>query len=92
MISSSVGDLWLFGADPYLWLMDPNPTSDPTSFVSDWVAKKIIFFSKFFSYNLTTGTFSSVLKIKFFPPNFVLKSYLASIISEKIRIRIHTSD
>ncbi len=33
-------------ADPYLWLMDPDPTSDPTHFYSDFkVAKNIIFFS-----------------------------------------------
>jgi hypothetical protein len=29
---------------PYLWLMDPDPTPDPTPFFSDfWDAKKIIF-------------------------------------------------
>ncbi len=45
----SVGewDPWNFGADPYLWLMDPDPdaTLDPTLFFSDFKdAKKIIFF------------------------------------------------
>ncbi len=46
---------------------DPDPTLDPTSFFSDFKdAKKLISFSIFFSYNLTTDTFSSVLKIYFF--------------------------
>ncbi len=34
----SVGDPWHFGADPDppLWLMDPDPTPDPTPFFSDF--------------------------------------------------------
>ncbi len=50
-----VGDLWHFGADPdpHLWLMDPDPTPDPTPFFSAFKdAKKI----PFFSFNLPTGT------------------------------------
>jgi hypothetical protein len=42
---------------------DPYPTPDPTSFFSDLKDAKKIFFSIFFSNNLTTGTLSSVLKI-----------------------------
>ena len=52
----SVSDPWHFDADPYLWLMDP----DPTPFFSDFKdAKK----NHIFSYNLPAGTLSSVLKI-----------------------------
>ncbi len=34
----SVGDPWNFGAGPYLWLIDPDPdpTTDPTLFFSDF--------------------------------------------------------
>jgi hypothetical protein len=56
--------------DPYLSLMDPvpnlDPTPDPTPFFNDFKdVNKIVFFL-FFSYNLPTGTSSSVLKIYFF--------------------------
>ncbi len=39
-------------ADPYLWLMDPDPfaDSDPAIFVSDLQDVKKLFFSKFFAY------------------------------------------
>jgi hypothetical protein len=48
---------------------DPNPTPDPTSFFSDFKdTKKNIF--HIFSYNLPTGTLSSVLKIEFFAKIF----------------------
>ncbi len=52
-------------ADPYLWLLDPDPYPYPASFFSDLKMQKNIFFSLFFSYNWNTGTLSSVLKIKF---------------------------
>jgi hypothetical protein len=42
--------------------LDPDPTQDQTSFFSNFSAKKIIF-SIFLSYNLSTGTLSSVLEI-----------------------------
>ncbi len=53
MLWSSVGQ-WAMGirgigADPYLWLMDPDPTPDPTPFFNDF--KGVLFF-----YNLSTGT------------------------------------
>jgi hypothetical protein len=50
--------------DPYLGLMDPDPTPDPTPVFSDIKdAKNIVFI--FFSHNLPVpaGTLSSVLKI-----------------------------
>jgi hypothetical protein len=51
--------------------MDPDPT--PTPIYSDLKnAKKDNFFI-FFSYNLTAGTLSSVLKIRIFFQNYVLK-------------------
>jgi hypothetical protein len=58
--------------------MDLDPTLDPTPFFSDFkVAKK-----KFLSYNLPTGTLSSVLKIKFFDKimclNFILQALFRS--------------
>jgi hypothetical protein len=40
-----------FGADPdpHIWLIDPDPASDPTSFFSDGKdAKKLFIFSYFF--------------------------------------------
>ncbi len=71
----SVGDPWHFDADPdqHPWLMDPDPTPDPTALFWEFKdAKKM--FPIFFSYNLPTGTLSSVLKIKFFAKlKFVLK-------------------
>jgi hypothetical protein len=42
--------------------MDPDPTPDPTPFFSDFKDAKKIFFPIFFSYNLPTGTATSVLK------------------------------
>ncbi len=36
VMRGSVGDPWYFGADPYLWLMDP----DPTPFFSDFKDEK----------------------------------------------------
>ncbi len=48
--------------DPYLWLMDPDPTQDPTPFFSDFKDENKFTFS---SYNLPTGTISSLLKIIF---------------------------
>jgi hypothetical protein len=39
---------------------DPDLTPDPTPFFIDFKNGKIIFFSKFFSYKLPTGTSSSV--------------------------------
>ncbi len=59
--------------------MDPDPTPDPTPFLCDFKnAKKNLFI--FFSYNLTGGTLTSVLKM-----------YFCDKI-EKERIRIRTSD
>ncbi len=56
--------------------MDPDPTSDPTPFFSDFMAAKKLIFHIFFSYSLPAGTLSSVLKIKFFAKiwcqNFIL--------------------
>jgi hypothetical protein len=66
--------------------MDPDPIPDPTPLFKDFKETKKNFSPILFSYNLSTGTLSSVLKIKCY--NFVLKSYFASIISEKERIRI----
>ncbi len=54
----SVGDPWLFGADPYLWLMDTDPTPDPISSVTFKDSNKIFFFSIF-------SPLSSVIKIHF---------------------------
>jgi hypothetical protein len=50
LVSCSVRSLWHFGADPdpripYLLLMDPDPTPDPTPFFSDFKDAKNIFFS-----------------------------------------------
>jgi hypothetical protein len=57
-------------------------TNDPvlTPFFSDFKDEKTKF--KFFSYNLPTGTLSSVLKILFFA-KILLKFYFASIISAR---------
>jgi hypothetical protein len=50
-----------------LWQMDPDPAPDPapdpTTFFSDFKDAKKLLFSYFFSYNLPTGTLSSVLNI-----------------------------
>jgi hypothetical protein len=54
-------------ADRYIWLMDPDPTPDPTPFFNDFKDAKNKN-SYFFSYNLPAGTLSSVLKF-----NFLLK-------------------
>ncbi len=43
-----LGIRWHFGADPYLWLMDPDPTPDPTAFFSDLKDVKKFFFLIFF--------------------------------------------
>ncbi len=43
---TSVGDPWHFGADPYLWQMDPDPAPVSTPFFIDLKdAKKFIFFT-----------------------------------------------
>jgi hypothetical protein len=70
--------------------MDP----DPTPFFSDFqMQKKKLFFPIFFSYINYPQALFSELKI-IFCQNFVLKSYFASIISDKgrilSRIRINT--
>jgi hypothetical protein len=54
------------GADPYLWLMypDPDPILDHTPFFSNFNDANIFFV--FFSYNLPAGALSSVF-------NFLLK-------------------
>ncbi len=51
--------------DPHLWLMDPDPTSNPTPFFSDFkdAKKNFLIIS---SCNLNAGTLYEVLKIKFF--------------------------
>ena len=49
--------------DPYLWLLDPDPTPDPTPFFSDFKDAKKNYFFHIFSYNITAVTLSSVLKI-----------------------------
>jgi hypothetical protein len=43
--------------------IDPDSTPDPTPFFSDFKDAKNYFFHIFFSYNLPTGTLSSVLEI-----------------------------
>jgi hypothetical protein len=60
-LKSSVEDPWHFvpDADPYLWLTDP----DPTPFFSDFKEAKKKFFLHIFSYNLPTGTLSSVFNL-----------------------------
>ncbi len=82
---TSVGDLCYFGSEPdpdlLLWLMDPDPTPDPTPFFSDFKDAKN-FFLHIFSYNLPTGTLSSVLKFYFFAKslcqNFILQALFPS--------------
>ncbi len=55
--------------------MDP----DPTPFFNDLRdAKKLNYFHIFFSYNLPTGTLSSVLKIKIFCKIFILQALFQS--------------
>ncbi len=76
-VRSSVGDPWHFGADPdprdpYFWLMDADPTPDPTPFFSDFKNAKKNFI--FFSYNLPEGTFS--LKNLIFLLHFCVKILL----------------
>jgi len=45
--------------------MNPDPTPDPTLFSSDFKGWKKSYFSSYF-FHITSGTLSSVLKIKFF--------------------------
>ncbi len=74
-----------------LWLMDP----DPTFFCSVTLRmQKKNNFSHIFFLELAHRHIIFSVKNKIFCKNFVLKSYFASIISEKarIRIRIRTSD
>ncbi len=83
--------LWHFGADPHLWLIYPDPTPDPTPFLSDFKdakkkKKKFLFFF-FFSYNLPTCIFH-FKKFNFLQIFCVKISIFSSIISEKGRIRI----
>ncbi len=66
---TSVGDPWHFGCgsrsgspDPYLWLMDP----DPTPFFSDLKDAKKIIFLHLTQLPVSTSTLSSILKIYFF--------------------------
>ncbi len=65
-----IRDIWWGSGSPrYLCVIvqAPDPTPDPTPFFSDFKdAKKKLFFSHIFSYNLPAGTLSSVLKISFF--------------------------
>jgi hypothetical protein len=42
---------------------DPDPTPDLTPLFRDFKDRKKLIFSPYFSYNLPTGTLSSVLKI-----------------------------
>jgi hypothetical protein len=55
-------------ADPCLWLIDPDPDSDPDSaiFVTDLqdANKKLIFTKSFCAYNFFEGTFTSFFKDK----------------------------
>ncbi len=93
-LATSLGDPWHFGADPHLWLMDP----DPTSFFNDFkeVKKKFNFFLITYAQYIIFS-----LKNLIFCWSFVLRFYLSSIISVRsrhlwekgrIRIRIRTSD
>jgi hypothetical protein len=59
--------------------MDP----DPTPLYRDFKDAKKKFSPIFFSYNLPTGTLSSVLKIKFFAQNFVLKPILQAFFQKR---------
>ncbi len=63
---------WCWFGYPHLWLMDPDLS--PTPF-SQWLqgCKTKSFFLKFFSYNLPTGTLSSVLKFFFLLLKFCVK-------------------
>ncbi len=53
-------------ADPCLWLMDPDPDSDPAIFVIDLqdASKKLIFLHNFFCLLLFEGTFTLFFKDK----------------------------
>ncbi len=55
--------------DPYLWLMDPDPTSDPTPFFIDFKDAKKYFFPYFFLF-LTCPQAHHLQSKKF---NFLLK-------------------
>jgi hypothetical protein len=64
--------------DPYLSLMDPDPTPDSTSFFIDFKdAKKKNFI--FFSYNFLTGTSSSIFNFlpKFFDKILFCRHYIS---------------
>jgi hypothetical protein len=51
--------------DPCLWLMDPEPDSDPAIFVIDLLdANKKLIFLKFFCLLLFEGTFTSFFQDK----------------------------
>ncbi len=100
-VLSSVGDPWHFGAepDPYLWLMVPVPDQLRIRLLSSLIVRiqrKHIFFI-FFSYNLPTGT-SSSLKNLFFAKilcwNFILQSLFQSDqhIYEKSERSVHLTN
>jgi hypothetical protein len=73
--------------------MDPDldPTPDTTPFLIDLKDAKKNFLFLFFSYNLPTGTLSSVLKIKFFANIFCVRiiSVRSTPLWENGRIRKH---
>ncbi len=55
-------------ADPYLWLMDPDPTPDPAPFFSDFKDERKLIFSTFFPLTHSQAhSLSSVLKTKCLP-------------------------
>jgi hypothetical protein len=59
--------------------MEPDPTPDPTPFVSDFKDAKKVIFLILFSYNLPKGTLSSVLRTKLLFKNFnLLASFQSS--------------
>jgi hypothetical protein len=70
--------------DPYP-VPDPDPTPGPTPIFNDFEDVKNINFFPIFSYNLPTGTSSSVLKIFFFVKILCYNSILSSIISVRSR-------
>ncbi len=81
--TGSVGDPWCgYGsADPYLWLTEPDLTSDPTPLFSDFKdAKKLFFLCNFFLITYPQAYYLQSYKIfaEILCKNFILQALFQS--------------
>ncbi len=81
---------WHFDADPHRWLMDPDPSPDPTPFFSNFKDAKNYFLSYFFLITYPQAHYLRSWKFNFLQKFCIKILFCKHYLWEKGRIRIRS--